>query len=299
MDANTEGCFNVAVGSYAIMGNTTGDKLTALGQDALHCNTTANNNVAVGYLALCLNTTGGTNVVVGGCAGQANTTGANNTALGFNALAANQTTGCNTAIGKNALEVCVQGDNTALGVNALVASDDGYQNVALGQRAGCTLTSGYANTYVGRTAIGSAAGNNNEVVVGAGLTGKGTATAFIGGSSGAYNAENNAAWTTTSDRRIKKNIVDNNIGLEKINKIKVRNFEYKTKDEITELSADSVINKKGIQLGVIAQEIEEILPEVVKIQSTGVKAVNPDNITWYLVNAIKELKKEIEELKKK
>ena len=46
----------------------------------------------------------------------------------------------------------------------------------------------------------------------------------------------------------------------------------------------------------IAQEIEQILPDVVKEESTGVKTVNPDNITWYLVNAIKELKARIEVL---
>jgi len=265
---------------------------------ALDANTTASNNVAVGYGSLSANTTGGTSVAVGTSAAAAQTTGHKNTAVGHEALKANQTTQCNTAIGAGALEVNVQGDNTAVGVTSLVANTDGYQNTAYGHRSGNTTTTGYANTYIGRTAVGSAADNNNEVVVGAALTGKGTATAFIGGSSGAYNAENNAAWTTTSDRRIKKNIVDNNIGLEKINKIKVRNFEYKTKDEITELPTHSAIDKKGIQVGVIAQEIEEVLPDTVKTQSTGVKAVNPDNILWYLVNAVKELKKEIEELKK-
>jgi hypothetical protein len=38
------------------------------------------------------------------------------------------------------------------------------------------------------------------------------------------------------------------------------------------------MNKEGIQLGVIAQEIELILPDVVKEESTGVKSVNPDNL---------------------
>ena len=84
----------------------------------------------------------------------------------------------------------------------------------------------------------------------------------------------------------------------KINQIQVRNFEYRTKDEITELPSHAAIPNKGIQLGVIAQEIEPIFPDVVKTESTGVKAVNPDNILWYLVNAVKELKKEVEELKK-
>ena len=47
----------------------------------------------------------------------------------------------------------------------------------------------------------------------------------------------------------------------------------------------------------VAQEIEEVLPDIVKTESTGVKTVDPDNITWYLVNAVKELSAENTALK--
>ena len=57
------------------------------------------------------------------------------------------------------------------------------------------------------------------------------------------------------------------------------------------------MEKEGIQIGVIAQEIETVLPDVVKEESTGVKNVNPDNLTWYLVNAVKELSTTVDELK--
>ena len=103
---------------------------------------------------------------------------------------------------------------------------------------------------------------------------------------------------------LRKNIVDNNIGLDKINQIQVRDFEYRTLDEITDFDTDdnrkaAVVNIKGVQIGAIAQEIEKVLPELVITQSTGVKTVNPDKLTWYMINAIKELKAEIDELKKK
>jgi len=133
---------------------------------------------------------------------------------------------------------------------------------------------------------------------GSGAVGKGGSTGFINpNGGGVYQGNNSSSWSTTSDRRIKKNITDNTIGLDKINQIQVRNFEYRTPEEITELPKHSAIDKQGVQVGVIAQEIEEILPDVVKEETTGVKRVDPDNITWYLVNAIKELKKEIDELK--
>ena len=114
-----------------------------------------------------------------------------------------------------------------------------------------------------------------------------------------YQATNLTTWAQTSDRRIKKNIVDNNIGLEVIENIQVRNFEYRTEDEIVDFEnpASAVIKQEGIQLGVVAQEIEEFLPEVITTEETGVKSINTDNLTWYLVNAVKELSAEVKELK--
>ena len=69
----------------------------------------------------------------------------------------------------------------------------------------------------------------------AGLNGKGDSTGFYGGSSGVYNSDNTSTWQTTSDARIKKNIIDNNTGLEKIKQIRVRNFEYRTPEEVDPL----------------------------------------------------------------
>ena len=112
-----------------------------------------------------------------------------------------------------------------------------------------------------------------------------------------YQGNNSAAWATTSDARLKKNIVDNNAGLDKIASIQVRNFEYRLVEEITEVPKNQVINKTGIQLGAIAQEIQAVLPECVKQESTGIYTVNTDPLIWYLVNAVKELKAEVDSLK--
>jgi len=72
--------------------------------------------------------------------------------------------------------------------------------------------------------------------------------------------------------------------------VRVRNFEYRLEEEITELSASDAIKKNGVQLGVIAQELQEVLPACVKEESSGVLSVQSDNLTWYMINAIKELK---------
>ena len=100
---------------------------------------------------------------------------------------------------------------------------------------------------------------------------------------------------------MKKDIVDNNSGLDVLKQIQVRNFKYRTQDEIE----DSSIKNQAIeghngttQIGVIAQELESILPDAVKTASdTTIKTVEGDSIKWYLVNAVKELSAEIEQLK--
>jgi hypothetical protein len=78
----------------------------------------------------------------------------------------------------------------------------------------------------------------------------------------------------------------------------VRNFEYRLPGEVdAELKPTDAIKKSGIQLGVIAQEFQQILPECVRTESSGVMSVDPDNLTWYMINAIKELKAEVDSLK--
>mgnify|MGYP003674627512 CR=1 FL=1 len=90
-------------------------------------------------------------------------------------------------------------------------------------------------------------------------------------------------------------------GLDKINQIQVRDFEYRTKDEVTDFEnvETAYVDKSGVQVGVIAQEIEAIFPEMVTTQSTGVKTFNPEKLTFYLINAIKELTARVKELEDK
>jgi hypothetical protein len=269
---------NVAVGSKAGYKVTSGTLIVAIGRETLYSTTTGSNNMGIG--TYCLYST---------------TTGTDNTGIGVNTMFFNTTGTKNVAIGKDSLKRITTGSfNVVIGAS----------------NANPPITTGFCNVLIGPECEASSDTVDNEIVIGgkkegsfaATITGKGTNTGFINpGDGGVYQGNNSSSWSTTSDRRIKKNIEDNNTGLNAINNIRVRNFEYRTQDEITDFenSASAVIHKEGVQLGVIAQEIEQILPDVVKEESTGVKSVNPDNIVWYLVNAVKELSAQVEELKKK
>jgi len=56
---------------------------------------------------------------------------------------------------------------------------------------------------------------------------------------------------------------------------------------------------KGKDYGVIAQEIEKVLPELVTTKENGYKAVKYDKLVSLLIEGIKELSSEIRELKEK
>lgn len=51
------------------------------------------------------------------------------------------------------------------------------------------------------------------------------------------------------------------------------------------------------EVGLIAQEVEEVFPELVGEWKDGYKGVNYDQIPMYLIIAIQELQKEVEKLK--
>jgi hypothetical protein len=59
----------------------------------------------------------------------------------------------------------------------------------------------------------------------------------------------------------------------------------------------TIHGNEGKDIGVIAQEIEEILPEVVTTRDTGFKAVKYDKIVALLIEAIKEQQIQIDQLK--
>jgi hypothetical protein len=324
---NTTGSSNTAVGNSALYTNvsgtsncafginalyyTTGNYGVAVGESALQANISGWYNVGIGYRALFNNTIADSNTAVGHRAGYYQT-GGSNTAVGVEALfgASGTSTGTNnTGIGFNALYACTSGyNNVALGYQSLNANNSGYLNTCIGTVAGLSISSGNnivcvgyysgqnistgsTSTYIGSQTSASAAGVTGEVLVSSyGAAGKGVNTAFITGGGGpCYAGNNSATWAVISDQRLKKNIVDNNVGLDKIVQIQVRNFEYRTEDEVTDLPKNQVIKKEGVQLGAIAQELQQILPDCVTERSTGVLSVDSDNIMWHMINAIKEL----------
>lgn len=58
-------------------------------------------------------------------------------------------------------------------------------------------------------------------------------------------------------------------------------------------------NSKEKSYGLSAQEVEKVIPEIVRDRPDGTKGINYMNLTAFLIEAIKDLKREIQELKLK
>lgn len=110
------------------------------------------------------------------------------------------------------------------------------------------------------------------------------------GTSGDIFAGGDVVAYASSDRRLKDNLELISNPLQKINQIGGYSFEWnKEKQDIY----------SGKDYGVIAQEIEQILPELVDTRENGYKAVKYDKLVSLLIEGIKDLSKQVDELKEK
>ncbi len=88
-----------------------------------------------------------------------------------------------------------------------------------------------------------------------------------------------------SDRRVKENIITIDNALEKVTKL--RGVSYNRTD----------LDDKSTKIGVIAQEVLEVVPELVEEDIEGKYSVSYGNMAGIFIEAIKELKQEINDLK--
>ena len=124
-------------------------------------------------------------------------------------------------------------------------------------------------------------------------TSKTTGAVKIGGGLGVannINAGGDIVAYASSDERLKDNIKPIEGALDKVSQISGNTFDWNEEKQNI---------YKGKDYGVIAQEIEKVMPELVDTRDDGYKAVKYEKIVPLLIESIKELKKEINELKSK
>ncbi len=289
-------------------------------------------NVAIGFEAAPSLGAFSNNTFIGAKAGYSAGTGvtfSHNVAIGVEALYSGAQAVNTVSVGNGALRSFSDNGgsypSTAIGHNALYNASSGTGNTALGGFAGDILTTGGYNVFIGQNAdaqsnsisnsiaIGSYAqvtGNNaillvnnnnsasvtaaaNQIVIGNssnnniklnGATSTSVALA-VGTSTSNGNGANltqAGTWTNASDRRIKTNIELLDYGMAEI--LKMRPVQYK------------MIGTNVPQVGFIAQEIYDIVPEVVvrPDDEDGRWTMSYGNLTAVIVKGMQEQQAMIE-----
>ena len=96
------------------------------------------------------------------------------------------------------------------------------------------------------------------------------------------------AFGSPSDITLKENIKPIENALDKVEKLQGVTFDWKEQD-ITDIKED---------IGFIAQDVQKVLPELVRENDNGKLSMRHQGVIPVLVEAIKDLKAELDELKK-
>ena len=169
--SNISGSYNVGVGQAALYNNTTASSNTAVGYRAGYTNAGGTDLVAIGFQAAYNTQADAGNMAIGMNALYTNNGGVGNTAIGTQhtgvsnaAMYANTTGSYNTAVGTSALRTNTTASyNTAVGYQAGYINQTGASNTSIGYQAGY-LNTGTRTTIIGNGAGYNSTGNDNTFV---------------------------------------------------------------------------------------------------------------------------------------
>jgi len=185
---------------------------------------------------------------------------------------------------------------TTLGLGSIstLSSIDISSNTNLAAGTGVTLSGDTLS-------IGQAVGTGDDVTFGTvrvddttASTSKTTGALIVDGGtgiSGDLNVGGDVVAFASSDERLKDNIELISNPIEKVQSLKGVTWNWNDNASETQKSTPNV--------GVIAQDVEKVLPELVHDRDNGFKGVDYAKLTGLLIEAIKDQQKQIDELKSK
>ena len=91
----------------------------------------------------------------------------------------------------------------------------------------------------------------------------------------------------SSDISLKDNLRPIENALFKVNQIAGYEFDWNEKSH-------QIQQDKGHDVGLVAQEVEKVLPEVIQIREDGIKAIAYEKVVPLLVESVKELSQKVD-----
>ena len=157
-------------------------------------------------------------------------------------------------------------------------------NVGGGAGISGSGTIGNLARFTSGTSLGNSILFDDGTNVGVGVTPGGTYKLQVNGRIGSTGINE------TSDQRYKKNIFPIENALQKVMQLQGVNYYWRA-EEFREKNFVSTP-----QIGLIAQEVEKVIPQVVETDPNGYKAVEYSKLVALLIEAIKEQQKKIDSL---
>ena len=312
-DSAHHGGKNVAIGHNTAKSQTTAAKNVIIGASAASSMAIGDHNVIIGFEAALDNTRDGL-VIIGSNAGRSLSSGDNNVFVGFNTGPGVTTGDHNTLVGDEAGRDLAGGSShtTLIGLNAglKVNTNGDTNNTMVGSEAGNDVTSGTECTALG---VGTrfADTSNNQTCLGVGATTDSANDIAIGNTS-VDEIKGQVSFSTFSDERIKKNIIDGDLGLDFINLLKPRKFNKVNPAEYPDSIKKEMDGKYGewteaqdtkVWDGLIAQEVKSAMDTCGTTFSGWNEETNSKQVVAYealvvpLIKAVQELSVEITNLK--
>lgn len=118
------------------------------------------------------------------------------------------------------------------------------------------------------------------------------------GTTGEIRATNDVTAFYSSDVSLKENIINIPDPLNAVKKLNGVLFDWK-KEYMDKRGGEDGYFVRKKDVGVIAQEVEKVLPEAVAQRPDGIKAVKYDRLTCLLIEAIKQLQDKVDSLSNK
>ena len=306
---------NIGIGKNVFAALTTGDYNIGIGHEALDSHTTSSYALAIGAFAMS-SSTSADSLAIGGSALNACDTEQDNIAIGHHAMKlANSGAEDNVVIGHFAGDAITSGDtNTLQGHAAGGAITTGSGNNCFGGGAGASLTTGDYNIIIGNAADVGAVDMSNGIIIGHNIAT--TANKFAFGKSGdvvSNTFSSDANWSRSSDRRKKREIYDQGLGLDFINDLRTVNFQWKPQNEFpkewNDYNETSSNDTEVVMHGFIAQEVKEALDKNASERDKnftgwsegedGMQHTSREMFVIPLIKAVQELSAEVKELKAK
>ena len=197
-----------------------------------------------------------------------------------------------------------QGDGENLtGINSYVVANNAQERVVLATSESVSGSATAGLTYNGTTFtitgnINTGQGATEVYLMNQNLQ-TGNSVQFNGlgvgtapsGVVGAILATNDVVAFASSDERLKENLEPIGSATEKVGMLNGYTFDW--------IPMEGIHVHSGRDVGVIAQEVEKVLPEIVEDRGNGYKAVKYEKLTALLIQAVNEQQETIESLTKR